>query len=991
MVVGAVFGLVFTAPPSTTKSRKGRARESAAGMFRTAGTGEGGGPPTPPEALPPVIRQDAKGGYEMKAAIRSWWRRQDIFDVMAVVFMFVCAALILANLSMFPVYLDIPYHMAVTRGFREAGGVVTWDFWDAVPAGRPHIYPPLLHVAMSMLEDVGFGVEAVATLACVIMFPLILVSMWWAMRKLFGPRAAFYSLVLLAVPYAFFYQAGITIAASLVLVLTPLLFLALEKSRKVAAALLLALCLYSHLVLGHLTALALFVYMLHRRDYWKRITGVLVAAYLLYLPWGIVVLSNLDSFSVSEPGMGNDFSLHVFLWGLAAAGVVTCYLRRRQYFLLPAYIISMVPIAFFYPHRFWEGHVFLPLAMLGGVALDRFHAFLRRRLSGSERIGASAGAVAGAALALLLAAVFFADPVIASPGGARGTGMQPGGPGHGGSVPRPSTGGPLDVYEGPNPLAPIPYPPQAQNGMGGPNGDEYHPPLPPPGAGLAPYPYAPLAEYGTSDPGADGYFPPPPPGAAGGPPPMQREGSSPLPRQRIARLKKLVQSSATVRLQPTTFLVLSGLEERPQPMPAQGMEVFGDENMELMRAVEENSEPGDAVLVGEGRLGDLIYALTGRYVTQGMFHEVQPEQQADPREDVSLAVINAGPRALYHYAGDGSARLPIGGWSEVERVGGYVILAGHEEGGSEVSAASAAVPLWAAYALVLAAVAAILLDLFVVRARRKGPDPLLHPPDGGSQDGGSDGSGPVLALLPARNEEENIASVVKEIDSLCPGLDILVVDDASGDCTGARALAEGAMVMRLERNLGVGEAERRGLAFALARGYSYAVRLDGDGQHPARHIHDLLRPLEREEADVVVGSRFLAGRCRACDISMPRRLGISYLRALMRRRTGIFFTDPTSGFRAYSRAAMRVLVEVKPRRYPEASDLLTLCAHGFRLRELAVEMRPRAGGKSSIGAFRGMRMLAEATVDLARFRPRGRRQPGADLAVSGLLACETRD
>ena len=886
----------------------------------------------------------------MKAAILNWWRWRDVFDILAVLFMLLCLTLVLANLSMFPVFIDIPYHMAVTRGFREAGGVVTWDFWDAAPAGRPHIYPPLLHVGMSMFEDAGLSAETTATLVCVLMFPLVLLSMWWAMRKLFGPRAAFCSLILAAVPYTFFYQAGITIAASLVLVLTPLVFLTLEEGRKVASALLLAMCLYSHLVLGHLAALALFIYMLHRREYWKRITGVLVAAYLFYLPWGVVVVSNLGSFNISEPGMGNGFTLHLLLWGLAAAGVVACYLRRRQHYLLPAYLFSMVPIAFFYSHRFWDGHVFLPLAMLGGVAFDRLHGFLRARLSRSAHAGVSAGALAGAIMAVAVAVVFFVDPAVASSGGAKAPGVRPGDMAYAGMAPMPGAGGNLEGYGVPGVPAPGPYAPGNRPGS------------------------------------------PPPPGVTGRYPASPQEGAASLQQRRIMRLRDLAGGSTTLKLQSTTFLVLSGLEEARGALLRGNAETFGEENLRLMGAIFENSDPGDAVFVTEGRLGDLIYAMTGRYVTQGMFHEVQPIYKADPREDASLAVVNAAvPVASPYGTGDAGALASRNGWHEVERVGRYVLLARDGEQSGGVTAASAALPLWAAYALVLAAVAAIIIDLFVVRDRHKGPGPFRHAPASLPDGGGGVEVDSALAVVPARDEEESVGDVVREIRSTCPGLDILVVDDGSRDRTGERAQAEGAMVLRLEKNIGVGEAERRGLEFALEHGYSIVVRLDGDGQHPARHIEELMAPLLRGEADAVVGSRFLSEGGSGYGISTPRRLGITYLGALLRRRTGRSFTDPTSGFRAYARKAMRFIVSSPPRRYPEAGSLLAMCANGLEVREVAVTMRERKAGKSSIGALRGARILAAATLDAMRLPPTEKPRPRGEPGIRPHAVSETAD
>ena len=904
----------------------------------------------------------------MKDRMAAWWRKRDGYDMLSILFILACVILILVNLSMYPVYLDIPYHMAVTRGFQEAGGVTTWDFWDYAPQGRPQIYPPLLHVGMSMLQDMGLSAEATATLVCVMMFPLILLSLWWAMRKLFGSRAAFYALVLVGVPYAFFYQTGITIAASLVLALTPLVFLALEEDRKLAAALLLAMCLYSHLILGHLVALALFIYMLHRREAWKKILTVLVAAYILYLPWGIVVLSNLSSFTASEPGLGSDFALHLLLWGSAAAGFVVCYFRKKQYYLLPSYLLSMVPIAFFYSHRFWEGHVFLPLAMLGGVALDRLHAFLKERLSRRTSTAAYAKAAAGLVLGGLILLVFFADPVLAS------------------SKNGPATGG----LRGQAGAAPGPG---AQNGMYPPLGSGGTPFMPPGQEG-----YAPPGREGLPAPGP-GAYPQPVPGETvqQGPPytPAQPPGGdkkgylSPgegrmLPRRPLQRLQDLAGDSLSISLRPTTIPVLLGLEEAQQNM-AGAQEVFSEENHELMSAIEEYSEPGDVVFTPDGRLGDLVYALTGRYATQGMFHEVQPEEQPDPLQEADMAVIPAGIGAAAGDAATGRGDAATGrlegfmeeeGWSEVGKSGRYTILVHEDPSGADSEASSAALPLWAAYALLLAAAAAILVDMTRRRPGRwmpGGPD-FIPPEDPPGKDACRDNA--VIAVVPAHNEEENVGDVVSEIRRNCPGLDVLVIDDGSSDGTGKAALEAGAMVLSLKSNMGVGEAERRGLAYAYSRGYAYAVRLDGDGQHPASCIIGLLAPLCSGEANVVVGSRFLAGSGLGYSISRSRRLGMAYFRAILRLSTSLRFSDPTSGCRSYSRQAMYLLSHVEPPRYPEVTSLRLLASGGLVVREVPVEVGPRRNGQSSIRMREALSMAVEVTLDLLHPpAPRGCTRP----------------
>jgi len=881
--------------------------------------------------------------------MKAWWRRRDIYDLLAAVFIVLCIVLVVVNISMYPVYLDIPYHMAVTSGFQEAGGVTTWDFWDYAPEGRPHIYPPLLHVGMSMLQDIGLPEQATATLVCVIMFPLILLSSWWAMRRLFGSRAAFYALLLVGVPYAFFYQTGITIAASLVLALTPLVFLALEEDHKLASMLLLAMCLYTHLVLGHLVALALFIYLLHRREAWKKVMTVLVGAYILYLPWGIVVLSNLGSFTASQPGMGSDLALHILLWGLAAAGFVVCYFRKRQYYLLPAYLLSMVPIAFFYSHRFWEGHVFLPLAMLGGVALDRLHAFLAERLSRRISTASYARAAAGVLLGVLLALVLFADPVLASTSerpalqALQDRASLPGGS-EDASPPAGTAGVP---YQSPGDAG-TPYPPQ------GVYPDPQSGDVPPAARQRLPDPY-------TSTPGSSQ------------PQVLPRAADMGLPRRPLQRMSDLGGGSIEMSLQPTTLTVLLGLEEAPRRQLG-AEEVFGEENEELMAAIMEYGEPGDVVFVPEGRLGDLIYAMTGLYATQGMFHEVQPEVQPDPMTEADLAVVNAASGMLSGGgARDGlSTVLEEEGWSRVERVGRYVIFVRDSSQGaytaeSNTTGGSAALPLWAAYALLLAAAVVIIADLFLRRpghGNRGGP-PMASPPRG-TCDGGAGRDNAVLAVIPAHDEEDNVGEVVSEIRRICPGLDVLVVDDGSRDRTGEKALLAGAMVLRLDENMGVGEAERRGLSYAFGHGYTLVVRLDGDGQHPAESIVSLLAPLCCGKADVALGSRFMAGSRGEYRASRLRRLGMAYFRTALRLSTSLRFSDPTSGYRAYSRKAMYLLSRAEPLRYPEVTSLALLAANGMKVREVPVEMQPRRNGRSSIGVRQAAAMIAGVSLELLR-------------------------
>lgn len=89
---------------------------------------------------------------------------------------------------------------------------------------------------------------------------------------------------------------------------------------------------------------------------------------------------------------------------------------------------------------------------------------------------------------------------------------------------------------------------------------------------------------------------------------------------------------------------------------------------------------------------------------------------------------------------------------------------------------------------------------------------------------------------------------------------------------------------------------------------------------------------------------------------------MAYFRFLLRLWVGHDFSDPTSGFRSYSRRAMSLLVERKPVRYPEVSDLHLLAVRGLRINEIPVKMRRRRAGRSSLGLAGALGMLWGATV-----------------------------
>jgi glycosyltransferase involved in cell wall biosynthesis len=207
-----------------------------------------------------------------------------------------------------------------------------------------------------------------------------------------------------------------------------------------------------------------------------------------------------------------------------------------------------------------------------------------------------------------------------------------------------------------------------------------------------------------------------------------------------------------------------------------------------------------------------------------------------------------------------------------------------------------------------------------------------------------------MVFIPCLNEEENISWVVNEIRERMPGAAVLVIDDGSSDNTAEKAREAGEVVVRNPVNKGLGYCLKSSFALALEAGFDYMVRLDGDGQHDPVYIKSLLRPLEEMRADMVIGSRYFDKKMEEEDKSttLPRRKCRKIFSHLVRLRTGLYFSDPNSGYCACSRTVMRYLLWRELLHIPEVDILITLGGAGFRVRECPVLMRPRQAGKSSM-------------------------------------------
>ncbi|HEY4707963.1 MAG TPA: glycosyltransferase family 2 protein [Thermodesulfobacteriota bacterium] len=210
----------------------------------------------------------------------------------------------------------------------------------------------------------------------------------------------------------------------------------------------------------------------------------------------------------------------------------------------------------------------------------------------------------------------------------------------------------------------------------------------------------------------------------------------------------------------------------------------------------------------------------------------------------------------------------------------------------------------------------------------------------------------LLILIPAFNEEASIANVIASVRKYAPGADIVVINDGSTDRTRAIAQGLGVVVLNHVYNLGIGATMQTGYKYAVAGGYDIAVQLDGDGQHPAEQINDIIRPVLDGKADLVVGSRFLGeGNYRP---SIARGAGMAFFSRLVSLILKERLTDTTSGFRAAGKECIHYFSSRYPDDYPEVEALVLLHKKGFSIMEVPVTMTERATGRSSITPLRSV-------------------------------------
>ena len=217
-----------------------------------------------------------------------------------------------------------------------------------------------------------------------------------------------------------------------------------------------------------------------------------------------------------------------------------------------------------------------------------------------------------------------------------------------------------------------------------------------------------------------------------------------------------------------------------------------------------------------------------------------------------------------------------------------------------------------------------------------------------------------LIIIPSFNEQECIKDTVEMIRREAPDFDYVVINDHSTDNTLNILKQNQINYINLPANLGIGGAVQTGYLYAYENGYDTAVQVDADGQHDPKYLSMMLDTMKKENADMIIGSRFIENK--GFQSTFARRIGITYFTKLIHMLTGTTITDPTSGLRMGNRKVIELFAKDYPRDYPEPESIVALLKRGMKIKEVPVMMRERQGGVSSINLKKSVYYMVKVTM-----------------------------
>lgn len=220
----------------------------------------------------------------------------------------------------------------------------------------------------------------------------------------------------------------------------------------------------------------------------------------------------------------------------------------------------------------------------------------------------------------------------------------------------------------------------------------------------------------------------------------------------------------------------------------------------------------------------------------------------------------------------------------------------------------------------------------------------------------------VLVIIPAYNEAQNIEKTVKDVTENT-NYDYIVINDCSKDNTKEVCEKNNFNMLSLPINFGLTSGIQLGMKYAYKHGYDIAIQFDGDGQHQAKYLKDLVEKIEKENVDIAIGSRFAT---KKKPIS-ARMLGSSIIEFFIKITTGKTIKDTTSGMRAYDKKAIWEFNR-NASLTPEPDTLVYMMKKGLKVEEVQVEMKEREFGESYLKPLKSVEYMVNTVFSIIFIR-----------------------
>lgn len=220
-----------------------------------------------------------------------------------------------------------------------------------------------------------------------------------------------------------------------------------------------------------------------------------------------------------------------------------------------------------------------------------------------------------------------------------------------------------------------------------------------------------------------------------------------------------------------------------------------------------------------------------------------------------------------------------------------------------------------------------------------------------------------LVVIPAYNEALNIEKTVTDIKENAANVDYIIINDGSKDNTLEVIAKNQYNYIDGFCNLGLFGAVQTGFKLALKYNYDIVIQFDGDGQHSAKYISEMVKEIESGN-DIVIGSRFVSEK----KPYTARMIGSRLIALAIKIMTSVTITDPTSGFRAYGKSCIKEYA-TEMNNPPEPDTLVYMLRKKRKIKEIQVTMQDREFGESYLNLGNTIKYMSRMLVSIFLIQP----------------------